>query len=950
MLNMTLTHILRSSIVIVLFLHGSTAFATGNGSMQDSEFVVSGNMAFFQAMARSTTGINQLWKTDGTEAGTVLITDFGERKGIGRIVATQKGIAFFLYTRHDEDLQLSLWRSDGTSDGTVHVADIGNVFLEGPSVNADGTMLFFTVDGHVLWRSDMTRAGTIPLVKLPRTINTFALSGPFLFFTLEDCFWCVTRPDLWRTDGTPEGTMSLGRPAGGPLARIGEHDVLFESDGELWRNDGTADGSTRIASFAPREIKAAGDSAYVTTSFVELLGTDGTSAGTHSVFHGSGVGWLLPDHENVYFVNQSSWWYYDARSERAENLGIGTRALATVAGDSLYTAGFEFDGGVWIKRPGASQLRLTASGLDLGHRLIPFGNKVLFAGTSSRYGTEPWITDGTVQGTRMLANIFPEARFQGTVIDGDTGRPVEGASVVLSLGYRRGLYTLQTDRNGRFSAEMADGDYTVEVSHNDYVALKSPETFAARGGSTLQDTHLVLYQGGGISGRVVDGSGAPVGGMTIAIQGPAGFFQVLTRTDGTYQTPLNLERNQWWVIRTSGSGDYSGVVYPGIGCYAGCDAIQQGTRVITTENRLVTGIDFVVQPLGRVRGRLLDKLTRQPILRPATVYVSASDLEKTPVAGGQYNVRLPDGGATLSVIFPSEQLHKNTQPSRMVVPAGTTITVDILVDPAGARITGRVVDARMWQPQAGVRVAISAEDGELAAMVTTETDGTYSTEPQFRQGRYYARVEQAGGWMGQEWKGGKAIVVTDAVVIPHIDFSVDVRTMISGVIRDSLSGHPLRDVAVQLYGNAGNAVGPTRRTDANGRYTAPASPGVYIVKAGKFGWKPASSFVGGALLSVADTPGEVEEANLSLTPSCITTLLPASASFGPYGGRGTLTLSATCQTCSFSSSSFIRLPASCASAGEVTYTVAANRGDTRTGWILVPGGALKIEQRGRSAD
>src|SRR5687768_1145720 len=73
----------------------------------------------------------ELWKTDGTEAGTVRVTtvppprDYGQighptsaplwTNGPGRIVVA--GDAMYFVTR-DEARTLKLWRSDGTAAGT----------------------------------------------------------------------------------------------------------------------------------------------------------------------------------------------------------------------------------------------------------------------------------------------------------------------------------------------------------------------------------------------------------------------------------------------------------------------------------------------------------------------------------------------------------------------------------------------------------------------------------------------------------------------------------------------------------------------------------------------------------------------------------------------------------------------------------------------------------------
>src|SRR5215212_276293 len=42
-----------------------------------------------------------------------------------------------------------------------------------------------------------------------------------------------------------------------------------------------------------------------------------------------------------------------------------------------------------------------------GHELAYAGGRLYFAGSDPLHGIEPWISDGTAAGTRMLADIVP---------------------------------------------------------------------------------------------------------------------------------------------------------------------------------------------------------------------------------------------------------------------------------------------------------------------------------------------------------------------------------------------------------------------------------------------------------------------------------------------------------------------------------------------------------------
>jgi ELWxxDGT repeat protein len=66
----------------------------------------------------------ELWKSDGTSTGTVLVRDiFPGSTGSGPAVLTN--VNGTLYFRADDGIAgLELWKSDGTSSGTVLVRDI----------------------------------------------------------------------------------------------------------------------------------------------------------------------------------------------------------------------------------------------------------------------------------------------------------------------------------------------------------------------------------------------------------------------------------------------------------------------------------------------------------------------------------------------------------------------------------------------------------------------------------------------------------------------------------------------------------------------------------------------------------------------------------------------------------------------------------------------------------
>lgn len=112
----------------------------------------------------------ELWRTDGTAAGTALVKDLNP--GAGHALRPEysprltnlNGTLFFVAT--DGTAGYELWKSDGTEAGTVLVKDIN----PGPGsslpnlLTVVGDLLFFDANNGVAgiepWRSDGTAAGT----------------------------------------------------------------------------------------------------------------------------------------------------------------------------------------------------------------------------------------------------------------------------------------------------------------------------------------------------------------------------------------------------------------------------------------------------------------------------------------------------------------------------------------------------------------------------------------------------------------------------------------------------------------------------------------------------------------------------------------------------------------------------------------------------------------------
>lgn len=253
-----------------------------------SQFVRLGNSLIFAA--ETITSGEELWKSDGTLAGTVLVKDINtgsNGSSLDKFTVAGNRIFFFAHT---PATGLELWTSDGTESGTTLVKDIRpGANTSNPDIlTAVGNNVFFTANdgtgtGSELWFSDGTAAGT-SLVKDIYPGNTDSAIGEIVAFR-NLAFFSATDPvngrELWKSDGTAAGTIPVKDVVAGPdgsdpqfLTVVKPNLLLFAAtDGtnglELFQTDGTAAGTfmtqdlnTGNASSTPQNFVRSGNTVY----------------------------------------------------------------------------------------------------------------------------------------------------------------------------------------------------------------------------------------------------------------------------------------------------------------------------------------------------------------------------------------------------------------------------------------------------------------------------------------------------------------------------------------------------------------------------------------------------------------------------------------------------------------------------------------------------------------
>ncbi len=370
----------------------------------------------------------ELWKTDGTEGGTVRVTDLcpGACDSWPRNLAVVGASTYF--SADDGAHGLEPWISDGTAAGTRMIEDAvlgvgGSAPYLFTAVN--GRILYVATDfqaGQELWTTDGTEGGTQRLVDIwpgPQGSGAtpWQVVGTDLFFSADDG---VHGLELWATDGTVAGTRMVRDIFPGALSSVfsffpfpgfnrtavlGSRIFFAAADStndyELWASDGTEAGTTRVGDLAPGPADSSPQffetlgsvilfTARDTVTGQELWRTDGTEAGTTRVKD------IVPgsDSSSPYELTRfGNAVFFHAQDAHGRELwkSDGTEAGTTLVKD------------VW---PGPD------SGLGFfynPHSFTPVGSRLLFFAEDGVTGSELWATDGTPEGTVQVTDLNPGA-------------------------------------------------------------------------------------------------------------------------------------------------------------------------------------------------------------------------------------------------------------------------------------------------------------------------------------------------------------------------------------------------------------------------------------------------------------------------------------------------------------------------------------------------------------
>ncbi len=441
----------------------------GDSSSSPAGFVSLAGTTYFTA------NDTEVWKSDGTAAGTTLVKDLsGVATNVSKLAVHGNALVFLSFddksTFDYTDDTAKLWKSDGTTAGTVTVHDfdtgtyLNNYSSDGTYFASVGGTLFFGLsnvdDGNELWKSDGLVSASLVKDIQPGAGGSFPnYFTPFngkLYFSADDG---VNGAELWVSDGTSTGTQLLkdvNPGSGGAYPRAAYNRGLLEFNGELyfaartdgvdgiafnsddtsqlWKSDGTTAGTTLVKDFGAGgawggyagNLTISGNTLFGTVDTaadgLELWKSDGTEAGTQ----------MVKD------INPSVGAY--------GGYGSFPSGLTDVNGTLFFTADDGEHGSELWKSDGTAAGTVMVK--DINPSIGAYGARssypwsltnvdgvLYFTASDGQNGNELWKSDGTASGTVMVYDINTTA----------TGGTFQASSYPYYLAYLNGSLFFSAD-------------------------------------------------------------------------------------------------------------------------------------------------------------------------------------------------------------------------------------------------------------------------------------------------------------------------------------------------------------------------------------------------------------------------------------------------------------------------------------------------------------------------
>jgi ELWxxDGT repeat protein len=375
----------------------------GRGTADTSEMIELNGKLLFIGHTQETG--YELWTSDGSQENTFILKDIYPGVGGGFYSEGSKHSLRKIddrvyFTARDGINGYELWVTDGTAEGTLMIKDIlpgsggGGPSSSAPQGfvrNDDGNIYFYAnealTSNTTLFRTDGTSSGTEGIISLYR-IEIVETIGNEIIFVANDSSINTSEPNsVWVSDGTMEGTKLLGSYGTAYIRffAVLNNEFYFVVSGNIYKTDGTSEGTTMIFDR------------------------------TEHPFQNVGIYDIVSCGEYVYFGVKQSPNFYNPNMEiwRTDGSKEGTVFLTTsetgYAGlydftclnDNLYFLDFGNGDNIWVTNGDVNsvfKLELSVNngqGFSSGHSVVELGvaeNFLYFNGRTDESGNELYVT------------------------------------------------------------------------------------------------------------------------------------------------------------------------------------------------------------------------------------------------------------------------------------------------------------------------------------------------------------------------------------------------------------------------------------------------------------------------------------------------------------------------------------------------------------------------------
>ncbi len=408
---------------------------------------------------------------DDNEINTAIYSSNGKAAGLKRVIGyidrsmyavvnfsvTDNGQVFYILNRRNTGIY-ELWHSDGTDAGSMMINP--NMYYNDYVVTIGNTGFFVAGDadhGYELWKSDGSLAGT----KMVKDINPgyngaypyslFAFKKNIYFGAYDGTGYSNT---FWKSDGTENGTIKLKDITPAYFYETFQDpaiQVYCESDGklylnamdnstydsELWVTNGTAQGTKLVKdinpyySSSPSNFTDVKGTLFFTaddgTHGTELWSSNGTPQSTQMVKD------ITPDYGSSYLLN-----------------------LCNVAGKLYFINGGTYPNTLWSSEGNAINTNQVndevVNGLTGFSHLTPAGNKLFFGGYNLQYGAELYVGDAAgkkFSAARISSLNIPEEKIAANFDVLLYPNPAKGKTALQIKGDATNIAVSITDMSGK---------------------------------------------------------------------------------------------------------------------------------------------------------------------------------------------------------------------------------------------------------------------------------------------------------------------------------------------------------------------------------------------------------------------------------------------------------------------------------------------------------------------